>query len=350
MKFEKINEIFKAYESDVLSAALVLSYSTVAAFITVLFFEKIPIQMYSLDLYIYAFLMPASFIAIFCFLWSGYVRKEKIYGPLLRWFASILLASCFILFWPSFTTLKLVIPKIQPFWFDRYLIEIDRWLHFGVEPWRIIHSTGLFNESAVFDFIYFKMWLCATTFGLLYIIYFDKDHRRRTHYIFLFVLTWVILGNILALIFSSAGPLYVERLNGNPAFRDLMSALVAAGYDKSGFFIVQNELWQNFTLDKQQFGSGISAFPSVHVGVACVTSLYMAERSRWLKAPALAFVILILAGSVFCGWHYAIDGYVSIVVVLAMHRVLRSLFEHSLRTGLAPPNVYTDAPDGVSVR
>jgi len=336
MKFSKLSKFLNGLEYEVLSAALLLSYAAVAAIVIFPLYWKTPIQMYNAEVFLLMFFMPASIFSSIYFLLSGFIKKEPISKPVYRWCVSTVLALSFVMFWPSFTALKSAIPRITPFYFDQYLASFDRWIHFGVDPWRIVHFLGLFEQSAVFDFVYFRAWLFATTIMLLYIIYFDQDSRRRARYLFLYVFTWILLGNILAVIFSSAGPIYVERLTGDPAFRDLTSSLIASGYGDSSFFAIQNRLWGDFSAGKQQLGSGISAFPSVHVGIASVVALYLSERSKWLIAPGAGFVVLILAGSVFCGWHYAVDGYVSIVIVILMHRGLRRLFDMPFWGQLAP--------------
>ena len=73
-------------------------------------------------------------------------------------------------------------------------------------------------------------------------------------------------------------------------------------------------------------GAAISAFPSMHVAVATIWAIYMTERS-WFFAPvAIGFAVTILFLSVYTGWHYAVDGYVSIAVILAIYAAVRHLY------------------------
>ena len=53
----------------------------------------------------------------------------------------------------------------------------------------------------------------------------------------------------------------------------------------------------------------------MHVAVAAVFGAYMAERSRWLILPGLAVLAVILYLSVYTGYHYAVDGYASVLAV-----------------------------------
>jgi len=79
--------------------------------------------------------------------------------------------------------------------------------------------------------------------------------------------------------------------------------------------IVREWLWVVKDPEYQGVSSGISAFPSVHVGVASLTCFYLCERSRYLAPLGALFLALILLGSVLSGLHYAVDGYASFIVV-----------------------------------
>ncbi len=86
---------------------------------------------------------------------------------------------------------------------------------------------------------------------------------------------------------------------------------------------IQSYLWTSYEARALLFGSGISAFPSVHLGIATLTALYLFERQRYLLLPGIAFVAVILFLSVYSGYHYAIDGYFSIVAVIGLWLGLR---------------------------
>lgn len=264
------------------------------------------------------------FIGIVGHLVLGMRRREPVLAPVVRCGIRTPVVVCFAVFPPTFTAAKISIPSIAPFTMDRALAQLDRWLHNGVDPWRIVHASGIFRDAAVFDFVYLDLWTLVTLFVVVTLVYFDGDHARRRRYVSLYVLTWGVLGNVVAALVPSAGPIFVERLMGDPMFRGLTDALVAAGYEGSTFYATQAYLWQQFSAGSQYFGGGISAFPSVHVGVACVAALYVAERWRRFAIAGWLFLAAILTGSVFCGYHYAVDGYAAIAVVVLMHWALRT--------------------------
>ena len=107
------------------------------------------------------------------------------------------------------------------------------------------------------------------------------------------------------------------------ALNDLALALEASGL--AGGFIgqVQVELWDMYAEGFLALGTGISAFPSVHVAMATVIALYVSERSVWLIPVAGTYLAAILVLSVHTGFHYAVDGYASIFLVAIAWRWLR---------------------------
>ena len=60
-----------------------------------------------------------------------------------------------------------------------------------------------------------------------------------------------------------------------------------------------------------------------------MNALFVIERSRLWGRIAFLYVAFVLASSVYLGWHYAIDGYVSIAVVAAGHFGLRRYMARS---------------------
>ena len=51
--------------------------------------------------------------------------------------------------------------------------------------------------------------------------------------------------------------------------------MIAGGYEGSWFERVQPALWEAYANEQHAVGAGISAFPSLHVALACMSALYM---------------------------------------------------------------------------
>jgi hypothetical protein len=238
-----------------------------------------------------------------------------------------------IVFIGTFTSLKEAIPFLHPFAWDRLFALTDRTLHFGTDPWRI--AAPLFGgprATTVINFLYHSWYFVM--FLVVWVAAFStKTPRLRLAFLYAFVLTWAVGGNLLAVVFSSAGPVYYQRLGLGADFAPLMTALQDTAKTSSVWALsVQEELWRNYTAGGARFG-GISAMPSMHVAAAVLFSLYGFAVSRvfgWLLA---AFAAAIMIGSVQLGWHYAIDGYAGGLLALGCWRLGRRLSGNHLRSG-----------------
>lgn len=223
----------------------------------------------------------------------------------------------------GFGYIKNLIPLIKPFYADTALADLDQWLHFGVDPWRIAHAVPFDVAAAGMEPAYIGIWaLLAMTFPVLLAI-FDADPRRRARYLILYTGCWLVIGNVFATLFASVGPVFYDDLLDAQRFAGLTEALRDSGVLDSKVGKLQALLWQSYETTGVSVSTGISAFPSVHVAIATLLLVYLAERSRWLAIPGALFLIVILFLSVFTGYHYAVDGYASIVLVLVAAGLLR---------------------------
>jgi hypothetical protein len=123
-----------------------------------------------------------------------------------------------------------------------------------------------------------------------------------------------LLGTVAALAFSSVGPVLYERFYHVDRFADLMAAISRSAVGDY-MELASGYLFENYVDDGSLPGTGISAMPSVHLAVATLNALLLTRLSRIAGAIGWAYLGAILVGSVYLGWHYAIDGYVSIAVV-----------------------------------
>lgn len=223
----------------------------------------------------------------------------------------------------AFSFLKSTIPMVVPFYADPAFAEADRWLHGGTDPWVIAHSLGLHLPMEMLLPVYLSVW-AVPAIGLAVILAVaDHDAGRKARFMVLYLFCWLFLGNVLAAAGSSVGPVFYDALLGGDRFAGLHAALAESGVAESRIGAIQFHLWRAYAEGGMAIGSGISAFPSVHVGIATLTAIYLAERSRWLILPGLAFLLIILFLSVYTGYHYALDGYVSIAVMIAAWAALR---------------------------
>ncbi|WP_371169459.1 phosphatase PAP2 family protein [Aliiroseovarius sp. 2305UL8-7] len=218
-------------------------------------------------------------------------------------------------FFVFFTMIKTTLPMIVPFWADPMIADVDHLMHFGIDPWRITHALTPHIPVNLLGQVYFSWWLLPAMYLPVLIIMFDSDCTRFRRFTILYFVAWIGLGNVWALAFMSAGPVYYDRLYDTNLFAPMIQTLDGAGITTGAIGNLMNHLWDAYESGAQKIGSGISAFPSVHVGMATVFALYMYERHRLLLIPSIIVVAIFQFLSVYQGWHYAIDGYFSILLI-----------------------------------
>lgn len=217
------------------------------------------------------------------------------------------------LFMPIFSTIKSNIELFQEYSWDLNFVELDRTIH-GTDPWRILQPIlGFPIVSSILAFLY-QVWLLLIYAGGTFFAFYHRDQILRQRYFTAYFLIWSINGMLLAIMLASVGPCFLEPLLGRDDFMPLMSYLNEANrqYPVAVVDIQQALLDWHFTND-QGLGRGITAMPSMHVSMAFL--FYMAMRHVSPLAGKIfgAFFLIILVSSVHLGFHYAVDGYVSIL-------------------------------------
>lgn len=225
---------------------------------------------------------------------------------------------CTGLFAVGFTNIKSDIPRIDPFTWDKSLMDVDRVLHFGVLPHDLL--MPLFGSPLVIFLLNlaYNLWFVVMIGFLIWQGCQERDTAQRQRFLLAYMLCWGLGTGILGLIFSSAGPCFYDRLVAGPnPYSDLMGHLERVATQYPVFALdTQDMLWQSY-LDSRGTVSGISAMPSMHVATSCLFVLCArASGLRWLSWICAAFLVVIFIGSVMLGWHYAVDGYVGILIAV----------------------------------
>ncbi|MEZ0262752.1 MAG: phosphatase PAP2 family protein [Alphaproteobacteria bacterium] len=218
-----------------------------------------------------------------------------------------------------FFTAKSLIPRLNPYKSDPAIAELEKTLHLGHYPheW-VIPFTDSLHFSFALDTAYL-VWFAVMYAALAYNVFIDSDINRRLRFLWTFALSWILLGTLLATGLSSTGPLFFGNFYPDMAdpYKDLVAHfddLAANGQNLST--ARGREMLLAWTKGDRVINiNAISAMPSMHVAVAWMAALYARTIGKAIFAAALAFCVLILWGAVYFGYHYALDGYVSIVAV-----------------------------------
>ena len=223
----------------------------------------------------------------------------------------------------AFTTFKLAIPDLVPFHADPWLADADAFLHGGWNPGELARLTlpdwVQYPLATLYGIVWFLHW-----FGIMALAALGPDRALAQRYFSSMAATVLLLGTVTATALSSVGPVFYERIYGDGRFAGLMAeiARAPAGDQIAG---VAEYLFANYERGGQVMGGGISAMPSMHLAVATLSALLLGRLSRAAGVLGWAYVAIILVGSVYLGWHYAIDGYVSILAVAAIWWVAGSV-------------------------
>lgn len=230
--------------------------------------------------------------------------------------AGFLLILALVLSNGAFTSIKNMLTDITPFRWDETLADAGRWLHGGHDAWRLLQPLlGHHAVTRALQYIYLGGWLAMLCGMVTAAAFSQRLAFLRRRFFLTYMFCWVILGNVLAGVFMSAGPVYFGQVTGDhQRFADLLNYLSFSDGMAQSSTDLQAGLWKLHQAGRAELGSGISAFPSLHVAMATLCALTCCKLNRWAGAAAIAFLAVIMASSVGLAWHYAVDGYVSMLL------------------------------------
>lgn len=254
--------------------------------------------------------------------WRGYwaTVRSKAYFTRRRVATAVLPLAMVPTMATFFTVVKWSIPDVVGFRYDAFLMTLDQALHGGHHPWRLLQPVlGHPYVTVVIDRLYSAWYLILYLVLLVQILDLSRPHRRMQYLTSFFVL-WIGLGSAMALVFGSAGPVYYAKVVGDASpYADLLAYLEEAGRRVSiGALEFHTYLWAVHENRTAAVGAGISAMPSMHVAIATLNALLAWTYGRRMGTVATLYLVAIQVGSVHLGWHYAVDGYVSMVATAAV--------------------------------
>ncbi len=258
------------------------------------------------------------------------IQKLKILlTPISKPLFFVLLVFALNVAFSNYTFFKAIIPYINPFYLDLDFYRIDKWLHFGYSPWEITHYLFPGELFSLCLNIMYNCWFFLMWGMLLYFILYRQDNLLRAQFLLTFLTSWLIIGNVLAVLFSSAGPAFLHHFDSQDLYEPLMQTLevqnnllVESGYIPLWALSTQDMLWSSYLEPSGGVGTGISAMPSMHVTIAVLLAIASYRLNRRLGYVAWIYAIFIQIGSVHLAWHYAIDGYLGALLVLTLWHMI----------------------------
>ncbi|HVF37974.1 MAG TPA: phosphatase PAP2 family protein [Sphingomicrobium sp.] len=256
-----------------------------------------------------------------CLLPSLRPRELRQHSPmaagisLLRDRGLLLLVPLFIfpVFMTGFTVSKTAFPHFVGFQWDGFWTVADAILLGGQDPWRLTHAwigrQGTLFLSQCYTFLWGVILAIVPPLLLL-----GGQPGQGIRFYHAQMLMWFLGGVAGATLFSSVGPIFADLVDPvlGERFEPLRSSLALLLPEHHLMLQTQEYLRNSYGVPTAVRGAGISAMPSMHLGVVAMFVI-VARGTIWF-VPAVIFWMLIWVGSVHFGFHYAIDGIAGAVI------------------------------------
>jgi membrane-associated phospholipid phosphatase len=228
----------------------------------------------------------------------------------LRPFPIIILTSYIILETSNITAISLKLTGFLFPWKDTYFWSIEKAVFYFLSDWK--------PNTFFWDVLYNSAWIIEVSTVFLLII-LSRNMRTITKFCFSFILLFYI-GRLLGLLNPVKGPafykpelfLYLEGTTSAKLMERISQIMAADPLSlRSGVLI-----------------GGVSAMPSLHIGMVFLTSYWLSVNVRIMRFITPFWVILVWISTVLLGWHYIIDGFGGILLAITCILLTRVLFKY----------------------
>lgn len=223
-----------------------------------------------------------------------------------------------------FGQIKSLIRHVAFYPWDDVFMHADFIVHMGHFPHDLLYALmppDIFMP--LIDLVY-VWWFLTLYFVTASVLYRDSLSFRRHHFLLAFVMVWGVIGNGLATLLSSAGPIFYGLFHGHvdsysQAF-EAMKARDLIAVDAYGLLV-------DFLNDDKVIDlNGPSAMPSVHVAMAAIIFFYCRQYGTdRQKLFSFLFLLMIMIGAVYLLWHYAVDVYFAFIAAYGVWRLAEYL-------------------------
>jgi membrane-associated phospholipid phosphatase len=244
---------------------------------------------------------------------------------------ALLPAFVFPLFLGAYTWAKCSIPFLVGYEWERTWADADH-LILGQDAWRLAHELLPASFASVLTFYYAVIWGFALVFSGTLISSFASRRFAATYFTAL-MMCWLLGGIVMAYGISAAGPVFAHLTSPDLADRFLPLRAELTRLLGPDDLVVRSQryLAAGMQMKVALKGGGVSAMPSMHM--ATCTMLALASwHTRWLWL-ALLFWAATFFGSVYLGYHYALDAPVAASVAVICWLVAKRMYRPGISSG-----------------
>jgi hypothetical protein len=230
-----------------------------------------------------------------------------------------LVVATFPLVLAGYSGWKIWSNEVHAFAYDASLHALDGYLHAGRQPWEWLQPIlGFPWVTRLLEVLYLPVWAVTINFVMVRHT-FSAPSSHRSRFLIASALAWPIAGGVINGLLPAAGPAFYSLVrHGEHAYFGLEAYLRGATPISPA---AQDALWRMYRDHMAMPGSGIGAMPSMHLVAATVVAAGTRHWGKWWCLSGIMFVLVVFVGSVHLGWHYAVDGYIGVILGLALWQV-----------------------------
>ncbi len=251
-------------------------------------------------------------------------------------FASTVLA----LLLAAFLYNKMLIPELVPFQWDATFARMDAALFGGYQPWELLHPLLGSTPTTFFLDVVYSSWVpMVFLFWSGAFVSARVPSCLRVRFWMATIVSWLVIGLLMATLLSSAGPCYFTEFVHDMASPYVgLNAYLSDVSDRHllASSLTKASLWQTYS-GQSDLPGGISAMPSMHNAQAALFVAFAYAVSRRFGHIVLVYAILIFIGSIHLGWHYAVDGIVGVAAALGVWFLCGRFLPGAVSEGPVPP-------------
>lgn len=205
------------------------------------------------------------------------------------------LLHCVVVMFVEFQLLKHLIPHLNPTLYDNQFSELERWIC-GTSCGHLLYT--FLGSGAVRAASQHYTWYFPYMIGMVLVMLASVNRRLHHEYVLAFILLFLV-GILWVYAIPTLGPTFY--------LPELYSFVRET---ESGF--LQQDLWgMREALAHDPLAKGvifsISGFPSLHVAVVLLGTLYAFRVHYHVGLLSSSFLLLIIHSTIILGWHYVLD-------------------------------------------